>query len=98
MAPEGFGKSSRQKKLLFKERKGRYNRHRARTPAIPRFPKMIYLEIAYAQKDEAKPFGARWDTESKAYFFEKRSGQALPLELEGFEPKQSVGKRRSRAS
>lgn len=102
---------------------------------------MIYLEIAYAQKDEAKPFGvrwdpkeklwyfagdvlpkelerfrpekvrkgpiekivldipfsyrdiaakagARWDSENKAYFFEKRPGQALPLELDGFEPKQ----------
>jgi hypothetical protein len=44
---------------------------------------MIYLEIAYAQKA-----GARWNSEIKAYFFEKRSGQALPLELEGFEPKQ----------
>ena len=102
---------------------------------------MIYLEIAYAQKDEAKPFGvrwdskkklwyfpgdvlpkelerfrpakireglvekiildipfsyrdiaakagARWDSENKAYFFEKQPGQALPLELDGFEPKQ----------
>jgi hypothetical protein len=102
---------------------------------------MIYLEIAYAQKDEAKPFGvrwdpkqklwyfpgdvlpkelerfrpanatkgpvekiildipfsyrdiaakagARWDSEIKAYFFEKRPGHVLPLELEGFEPKQ----------
>jgi Domain of unknown function (DUF5710)/SNF2-related domain len=102
---------------------------------------MIYLEIAYAQKDEAKPFGARWDpkekrwyfpgdvlpeelerfrpanapkgpvekiildipfsyrdvalkagarwdSEFKAYFFEKRFGQELPFDLEGFEPKQ----------
>src|SRR6516225_8715684 len=102
---------------------------------------MIYLEITYAQKDEAKPFGVRWDpkeklwyfpgdvlpkelerfrpanatkgpvekiildipfscrdiaaragvrwdSEIKACFFEKRPGQALPLELEGFEPKQ----------
>jgi hypothetical protein len=102
---------------------------------------MTYLEVAYAQKDEAKPFGARWDPKEKrwyfpgdvlpkelerfrpanapegpvekiildipfiyrdvalkagarwdsgikAYFFEKRSGQELPLELEGFEPKQ----------
>ena len=32
--------------------------------------------------------GVRWDSEIKAYFFEKRSGQELPLELEGFEPKQ----------
>jgi len=30
----------------------------------------------------------RWDSENKAYFFEKRPGQALPLALEGFEPKQ----------
>ena len=103
--------------------------------------RMIYLEIAYAQKDEAKPFGvrwdpkerlwyfpghvlpkelecfrpaktrkgpiekiildipfsyreiaakagARWDSENKAYFFEKRAGQAMPLELDGFQPKQ----------
>jgi Domain of unknown function (DUF5710)/SNF2-related domain len=102
---------------------------------------MIYLEIAYAQKEEAKPFGvrwdpkeklwyfpgdvlpkelerfrpakvgkgpvekiildipfgyrhiaakagARWDLENKAYFFEKQAGQALPLELDGFQPKQ----------
>jgi hypothetical protein len=102
---------------------------------------MIYLEIAYAQKDEAKPFGvrwdpkeklwyfpgdvlpeelecfrpaktrkgplkkiildipfsyrdiaakagARWDSENKAYFFEKQPGQAMPSELDGFEPKQ----------
>src|SRR6516165_4199433 len=107
----------------------------------PRFYEMIYLEIAYAQKDEAKSFGVRWDpkeklwyfpgdvlpkelerfrpanatkgpvekiildipfscrdiaaragvrwdSEIKACFFERRPGQALPLELEGFEPKQ----------
>jgi hypothetical protein len=42
---------------------------------------MIYLEITYAQKDEAKRFGVRWDSEIKACFFEKRPGQALPLEL-----------------
>ena len=112
-----------------------------RTLAIPRLFQMIYLEIAYAQKNDAKPFGARWDpkeklwyfpgdilpkelerfrpanapkgavekiildipfsyrdiaaragvrwdSEIKACFFEKRPGQALPLELEGFEPKQ----------
>jgi len=111
-----------------------------RTLTIPRLFQMIYLEIAYAQKDEAKPFGtrwdpkeklwyfpgdvlpkelerfrpanapkgpvekiildipfsyrdiaakagARWDSEIKAYFFEKRSGQALPFDLEGFEAK-----------
>ena len=32
--------------------------------------------------------GVRWDSEVKACFFEKRPGQALPFELEGFEPKQ----------
>jgi len=102
---------------------------------------MVYLEVPYAQKDEAKPLGARWDPkvklwyfpgdllpeeleryrpktgpkdpletvvlnipfayreiaakagakwnpDSKAYLFEKRAGDALPAELEGFEPKQ----------
>jgi len=32
--------------------------------------------------------GVWWDSENKAYFFEKRPGQALPLALERFEPKQ----------
>jgi len=40
---------------------------------------MIYLEIAYAQKDEAKPFGARWDPKEKLWYF---PGDVLPKELE----------------
>ena len=52
------------KNLLLKRRKCHYNEHRLpgdRAAVIPGFFKMIYLEITYAQKDEAKPFGVRWD-------------------------------------
>ena len=44
---------------------------------------MIYLEIAYAQKDEAKPFGVRWDPKEKLWYF---AGDVLPKELERFRP------------
>jgi len=44
---------------------------------------MIYLEIAYAQKDEAKPFGVRWDPKEKLWYF---PGDVLPEELECFRP------------
>jgi hypothetical protein len=44
---------------------------------------MIYLEIAYAQKDEAKPFGVRWDPKEKLWYF---PGDVLPQELERFRP------------
>ena len=44
---------------------------------------MIYLEIAYAQKDEAKPFGVRWDPKKKLWYF---PGDVLPKELERFRP------------
>ena len=44
---------------------------------------MIYLEIAYAQKDEAKPFGVRWDPKEKLWYF---PGDVLPKELERFRP------------
>ena len=44
---------------------------------------MIYLEIAYAQKDEAKSFGARWDPKEKRWYF---PGDVLPEELERFRP------------
>ena len=44
---------------------------------------MIYLEIAYAQKDEAKPFGVRWDRKEKLWYF---PGDVLPKELERFRP------------
>jgi hypothetical protein len=44
---------------------------------------MIYLEIAYAQKDEAKPFGVRWDPKAKLWYFQ---GDVSPRELERFRP------------
>src|SRR5258705_10959517 len=44
---------------------------------------MIYLEITYAQKDEAKPFGVRWDPKEKLWYF---PGDVLPEELERFRP------------
>ena len=44
---------------------------------------MIYLEITYAQKDEAKPFGVRWDPKEKLWYF---PGDVLPKELERFRP------------
>src|ERR1700758_5015472 len=48
----------------------------------------IILDIPFSNRDIAIKANARWDSEIKAYLFEKRPGQALPLELEGFEPKQ----------
>ena len=44
---------------------------------------MIYLEITYAQKDEAKLFGVRWDPKEKLWYF---PGDVLPQELERFRP------------
>jgi uncharacterized protein DUF5710 len=44
---------------------------------------MIYLEITYAQKDDAKPFGVRWDPKEKLWYF---PGDVLPQELERFRP------------
>jgi hypothetical protein len=44
---------------------------------------MIYLEITYAQKDEAKPFGVRWDPKEKLWYF---PGDVLPKEFERFRP------------
>jgi hypothetical protein len=44
---------------------------------------MIYLEIAYSQMDEAKPFGVRWDPKKKLWYF---PGDVLPEELERFRP------------
>jgi Domain of unknown function (DUF5710) len=44
---------------------------------------MIYLEITYAQKDEAKPFRVRWDPKEKLWYF---PGDVLPKELERFRP------------
>ncbi|MBV8224568.1 MAG: ATP-dependent helicase, partial [Verrucomicrobia bacterium] len=48
----------------------------------------IILDIPFSYRDIAARAGVRWDSEIKASFFEKRPGQALPPELEGFEPKQ----------
>jgi len=48
----------------------------------------IILDIPFSYRDIALKAGARWDSEIKAYFFEIRPGQALPLEFDGFEPKQ----------
>ena len=48
----------------------------------------IILDVPFSYRDVALKAGARWDSEIKAYFFVKRPGQALPPELEGFEPKQ----------
>ena len=44
---------------------------------------MVYLEVSYAQKDEAKLFGARWDLRKKLWYF---PGEVLPKELEQFRP------------
>ena len=44
---------------------------------------MVYLEVSYAQKDEAKLFGARWDLGKKLWYF---PGEVLPKELEQFRP------------
>ena len=48
----------------------------------------IILDIPFSYRETAAKSGARWDSENKTYFFEKRPGQELPLELHGFEPKQ----------
>jgi len=48
----------------------------------------IILDIPFSYRDIAAKAGAHWDSQNKAYLFEKRAGQALPLELDGFEPKQ----------
>ena len=44
---------------------------------------MIYLEISYAHRNEAKPFGVRWDPKEKLWYF---PGEILPVELERFRP------------
>jgi hypothetical protein len=46
--------------------------------AHPALFQMIYLEIAYAQKDEAKPFGVRCDSKEKLWYF---PGDVLPKEF-----------------
>jgi SNF2-related domain/Domain of unknown function (DUF5710) len=48
----------------------------------------IILDIPFSYRDIAAKAGARWDSENKVYFFEKRPGFELPIELVGFEPKE----------
>ena len=48
----------------------------------------IILDIPFTYRDIAAKAGARWDSENKVYFFEKRPGHELPIELVGFEPKE----------
>lgn len=38
---------------------------------------MIYLDVPYAQKDEAKALGARWDAGSKRWYVPKGALAAL---------------------
>lgn len=48
----------------------------------------IILDIPFSYRDIAAEAGARWDCENKVYFFDKRPGHELPIELVGFEPKE----------
>ena len=48
----------------------------------------VILDIPFTCRDIAARAGARWDSENKVYFFEKRPGHELPIELVGFEPKE----------
>jgi SNF2-related domain/Domain of unknown function (DUF5710) len=57
-----------------------------RRPVSPEFQEdksMVYLEVSYAQKEEAKLFGARWDLQKRRWYF---PGEVLPQELEQFRP------------
>src|SRR6478672_6353311 len=44
---------------------------------------MVFLEVPYARKNEARHFGARWDLKEKLWYF---PGEVLPKELEQFRP------------
>src|ERR1700722_13912809 len=48
----------------------------------------IILDIPFTYRDVAAQAGARWDSENKVYFVDKRPDQELPVELVGFEPKE----------
>src|ERR1700693_1387979 len=48
----------------------------------------IILDLPFSYRDIAAEAGARWDCENKVYFFDKRPGHELPIELVGFEPKE----------
>src|SRR6476646_5101893 len=47
----------------------------------------VILDIPFAYRDVAARAGARWDADGKVYFFERKAGETLPVELVGFEPK-----------
>jgi hypothetical protein len=48
----------------------------------------IVLDIPFSYRDIAAKAGVQWDSENKVYFFDKRPGQEMPIELTGFEPKE----------
>ncbi len=48
----------------------------------------LVLDIPFACRDVAARAGARWDSDYKAYFFDRKPGEELPVELVGFEPKE----------
>ena len=48
----------------------------------------IILEIPFACRDIAAKAGAQWDSGNGVYYFDKRPGDELPIELVGFEPKE----------
>jgi SNF2-related domain/Domain of unknown function (DUF5710) len=45
------------------------------------------LDIPFTYRDIATRAGARWDSGNRVYFFDRRPGQELPIELVGCEPK-----------
>jgi hypothetical protein len=62
---------------------------RFRPTICPKAPgETIVLDIPFCLREIAAKAGARWNPDTKTYLFEKGPGQALPAELEGFEPKQ----------
>ena len=83
MAPEGFGSEQPPKKAALQKREKVVTIGIGLERQPSRASQMIYLEIAYAHKDEAKPFGARWDPKEKLWYF---PGDVLPKELERFRP------------
>ncbi len=44
---------------------------------------MIYLDVGYDDKDDAKTFGAKWDSKARKWYF---PGGDLPQELEKYAP------------
>jgi hypothetical protein len=48
----------------------------------------MVLDIPFTYRDIAARAGVRWDFENKVYFFDKKLGHDLPIELSGFEPKE----------